>query len=99
MKEGSPVLTPKQRSFLKSRAHDLEPLLQLGKAGVTEGFLRELETALAREELVKIRIGKFVDANLEEVASKAKAELVAEVGRTAILYRPGDEPGIVLPAE
>ena len=93
------MLTAKQRAFLKSKAHAMEPLLQLGKAGATDGFLHELEVALSREELVKIRIGKFVEADLAELAKTAKAELVGEVGRTAILYRAAEEPKLSLPAD
>ncbi len=91
------MLTTKQRAFLRSRAHALQPRLQLGKAGVSDGFVRELEQALARDELVKVRIGRLVETDLAAVAAKASAELVGSVGRVAIFYRKGAEPAIELP--
>lgn len=64
---------------------------------MTEGFVKELEATLAREELVKIRVVKNVEVDLEELARKAKAELVVELGHTAIFYRAAQEPKLVLP--
>jgi RNA-binding protein len=91
-------LSPKQRAFLKSKAHDMEPKLQIGKNGLTDAFLKELEAALARDELVKVRVGKHVDEGLAgEAAGKVKAAFVAQVGRTAVFYRAAKEPTIELP--
>lgn len=93
-------LTAKQRAYLKSQAHALEPLLQIGKNGVTDNFLKELDGALEREELIKVRIGKFVDeTQADEAAKKTKAALVAKLGRTVIYYRPAEEPRIELPED
>ncbi len=73
--------------------------MQLGKAGVSEGFLRVLEDALKRNELIKLRLGRRVEVDLkEQVAAKVKCHLVHKVGRIAVLYRPFAEPKIVLPA-
>jgi len=94
----NPALTPAQLSFLRSRAHPLEPTVQLGKAGVSEGFLRVLEDALKRNELIKLRLGRRVEVDLKEVAAKVKSHLVHKVGRIVVLYRPFAEPQIVLPA-
>lgn len=92
------ALTPAQLSFLRSRAHPLEPNVQLGKAGVTEGFLRVLDEALKKDELIKVRLGRRVEVDLQEVAAKVKSALVHKVGRIVVLYRPFAEPQIVLPA-
>jgi RNA-binding protein len=91
-------LTPKQKAFLKSQAQALEAKLQIGKNGLSDGFLKELEVALERDELVKVKIGKHVEETLAlEAADKTKAALVAQLGRTAIYYRESDEPKISLP--
>lgn len=34
------MLTGKERSYLKSLAHNMDPLIQLGKDGINEGFLK-----------------------------------------------------------
>ena len=91
-------ITPKQRAFLKSQAQPLEAKLQIGKNGLSDAFLKELEVALDRDELVKVKIGKFVEETLaDEAAAKTRAALVARIGRTALYYRPGKEPKLVLP--
>ena len=91
-------LSAKQRAFLKSHAQTLDAKLQIGKNGLSDAFLKELEIALARDELVKVRIGKQVEETLAlEAASKTKSSLVAKLGRTALYYRAGKEPKISLP--
>ena len=51
-------LTGKQRRFLRALAHELEPVVQIGQAGVTPGVLAEIGRALETHELVKIRVGR-----------------------------------------
>ncbi|MBL4846290.1 MAG: YhbY family RNA-binding protein [Planctomycetes bacterium] len=91
------ALSPAQLSFLRSRAHPLEAGVQLGKAGATVGFLKVLDQALKREELVKIRLGRLVSIDLEAVAVQVKSTLVSKVGRKAVFYRPFAEPRLELP--
>lgn len=91
------TLTPVQLSFLRSRAHPLEAKVQLGKAGATVAFLKVLDQALKREELIKIRLGRRVEIDLHEVAKQVKSTLVHKVGRIAVIYRPFAEPQLVLP--
>jgi RNA-binding protein len=93
-------LSPKQKAFLKSQGQGLDPRLQIGKNGLTESFLKELDVALERDELVKVKVGKYVDGSdalVAEAASKASAALVATLGRTALYYRASKEPRLVLP--
>lgn len=96
-KQSMTPLTTKQVAFLRSRGHRLEPRLQLGKKGVNDGFRRELEQLLASEELVKIKLGKRVEVDLPGLAGELSATLVHHVGRTAVLYRPADEPKLKVP--
>jgi len=90
-------LTTKQVAFLRSKAHALGPLLHVGKEGVGEGLRRELDQALARQELVKVRLGRYVAADLAGLADALGAALVQRVGRMAVFYRPADEPILELP--
>ena len=92
------TLSPKQLRFLRSRAHTLEPRLSLGKQGASEGVRRELEALLAQNELIKVRIGKFVKLDLDALAKEFGAAVVHKVGRNLVLYRPAPEPTIQLPS-
>ena len=92
------ILSTKQVAFLRSRAHPLQPSLQLGKRGANDGFRRELEQLLASEELVKIKLGRRVEVDVvASLAGELGATLGHHVGRTAVLYRAADEPKLKIP--
>ena len=96
------ALTSKQRQFLKGRAHALSPVVRIGKSGLTPAVIQEAKTALRAHELVKVRI-EAEDADerralAERLAENADAQIVARVGKIAVLYRERDEdPDIRLP--
>ena len=48
------MINPKQRAFLKSLAHSIEPVMNIGKYGVNDETIRQLELAIEKRELVKI---------------------------------------------
>lgn len=89
------MLNSKQRSRLASLAQDLDALLQLGKAGATEGLIGQLERLLADHELVKLRFVDWKSSRRElalELAAATKSELVRLIGNTAILFRQQPDP-------
>ena len=49
------MITTKQRAFLRGLANRLDPIFQVGKNGVEDNFLKQLEEALEKRELIKIR--------------------------------------------
>ena len=85
------ALAPAQLKFLRARAHALRPVVLLGRNGPTEAVARELDAALERHELVKVRLAAADAAaratQLEGLASGAGAEIVQRVGHVATLYR------------
>ncbi|MBP5293099.1 MAG: ribosome assembly RNA-binding protein YhbY [Clostridia bacterium] len=97
-------LTSKQRAFLKSRAGSLQPVMQIGKDGITDHVVASADAALEARELIKITVLEtaFMDARdaLEELALQLHAQPVAAIGRKIILYRTAQDPKkrkIVLP--
>ena len=83
-------LTNKQRRWLKGQAHSLEPFVHVGKGGLSAGVLDQAEAALARHELVKVRLIADREERGEqaaELAQRTGAELIGTIGRVAILYR------------
>ena len=58
-------LTAKQKAFLKSQSQTLEAKLQIGKNGLSDNFVKELDIALERDEIVEVRVGKFVSGESE----------------------------------
>jgi RNA-binding protein len=95
----APVLSGRQRQALRGKAHRLEPVVQVGQAGVTGQVLRSVDDALAAHELIKVRLHQPEDkrAAAQALADGSGAVLCGLVGHTAILYRPDpDEPRITL---
>lgn len=96
-------LTPKQRSYLRSLAHPLKPIVQIGKDGISETLIRTLENAFNTRELLKVKVLEAAPESADEAGQMlaehiAGAQLVQVIGRTIVLFRPHpDKPRIVLP--
>lgn len=96
-------LSSKQRAHLRSLAHDLSPLAQIGHEGVTDAALQNLREAFHTRELLKVKVLDTAPLEARETADAIVAALddvhVAQtIGRTVVLYRPDpDDPEIVLP--
>lgn len=85
-------LNARQRAQLKARAHALEPIVQLGHAGLTDAVVTETDRALTAHELIKIRVGG-ADRDerasvIDDLCARTDAALVQRVGRVAVLWRP-----------
>jgi RNA-binding protein len=99
------VLTGKQRRYLRGLGHHLDPVVHVGKEGLSEGVAQACDAALEQHELVKVRVGEAADPSRHgrrdlagALAETVNAELVQVLGRTLLLYRRRrEEPSIVLP--
>jgi RNA-binding protein len=89
-----------QRRFLRAKANPLQPLVQVGEAGLTDGVVHAVDAALADHELIKVRLHAPPDrhALAAALAERAHAELCGVVGHTVILFRRNTErPRIRIP--
>ena len=91
------ALTPKQRSFLRGKAHHLNPVVMLGKEGVSEAIIKATDKALEDHELIKVKVpaedqDEF-HATVEELMAQTKAEIVQKIGHLLVIYRKAQEPG------
>lgn len=98
-------LTSKERAYLRSLANTLEPIFQFGKGGVTENYIKQIDTALEARELIKITLLENADTDARELAAelceKAHCQSVQIIGRKIVLYRMArdkDKRKITLPA-
>ena len=98
------MITSKQRSYLRSLAHNIDPLVYVGKQGVTENVVKELDNCLENKELVKVKLQEGCDLDpkvlANEMADQLGAEFVQAIGRKFSLYRQSSDPEkrqIVLP--
>jgi RNA-binding protein len=95
-------LTGKHKSYLRSLAHKLKPVVQIGHQGSTEGVLSALAVALERHELIKVKVSAEAESDADElapqIAKATKSQVAQIIGHTIVLYRRRDEdPKIVLP--
>lgn len=81
------TLNGADRRRLRALAQPKKAAVKVGKNGVQEGVLREIDAALARDELIKIYWKSASRADQEALAEEARAHLVGQVGGSVILYR------------
>lgn len=89
------MLTGKQKRYLRSLAHHLQPIFQVGKGGTNEHLIRHIAEALEVRELIKISVLNNCGEDAREVgaelAAGAQAELVQVIGKTIVLYKESKE--------
>lgn len=95
-------ISPSQRRYLRSLAHDLSPIILLGAKGATEAVVKELDQALAHHELVKVKLSggdsTERESQIDFLRRGTGAESVQQIGHVAVLFRRNaDEPKLALP--
>ena len=75
---------------LRSKSHSLDPVLNIGKNGVTASVVKEVNLKLKKNKLIKV---KFLSSAgdrkklVEELVSGTEATLIRSVGRIVVLYK------------
>ncbi len=94
------MITNKQRAKLKGIAVELDPIVHIGKEGITDNILVQIDQALKAREILKGTIQQNADLNTKEVLSqiceKLNAEPVLAIGRKFVLYRESEKKIIKL---
>lgn len=96
------MLSNKQRKYLRALANGIKPMIQMGKEGNKETFIRQLDMMLDSHELVKVNVLETSPMTAHEAANyfveRLEANYVQDIGRKFVLYREAKEdPQIVLP--
>lgn len=96
------MLTGKQKRFLRAMGNEMDPMLQVGKEGVTEAVVISGNEVIESRELIKGRVlqnsSEDPKAAAEDLANRMGAELVQVIGRNFLLYKESkDKPVIILP--
>ena len=85
------MITTKQRAFLRGLGNALDPVMQIGKEGISENVLTSVNLLLEARELVKVKVLKNNDDGVreiaEEIAKSLNAEVVQVIGNIFILYK------------
>lgn len=85
------MITSKQRAYLRGLANGIDSIFQIGKGGINENQLKQIDDALEKRELVKVHVleNAYLDtrAVCDEVASLLGAEPVQVIGKKFIIYK------------
>lgn len=95
-------MTSKQRAYLKGLASNIDAIFQVGKGGIEENFIKQVDTALEARELIKIKaLNTYFDGPATaavELSEATGAEVVQVIGTKFVLYRESKKnKKIVLP--
>lgn len=89
------MITSKQRARLRGLANSMDTILQIGKGGIGESTLSQVDDALTARELVKLRVLETSPVTAREAAAglaeKLRADVVQVIGTRFVLYRRNDK--------
>ena len=90
------MLNSKQRANLRAQASVLDPVFYVGKSGISDELVNQLENVLNARELIKIGVQENCDYTAreaaDEIAPRLDAEVVAVIGRKFVLFRVSKDP-------
>lgn len=85
------TLSSKNIKQLKKESHHLNPIFQVGKNGVTDNFIEQINEVLEKRELIKISVLQNCledkDDISEEISKSTNSNIVSIIGNTIIIYR------------
>lgn len=97
------MITTKQRAYLRSLANGIPAILQVGKEGVTEALIKNVDEALNAREIVKVSVLETSPVSSKEAIEEVMngihgCEAVQVIGRKFVVYKRNlKEPKIILP--
>lgn len=88
-------LTSKRRGYLRSLAQNLEPLVRIGKEGVSENLIKSIDDVIKSRELIKIKVLQNCEGDIKELVhdlvQKSGSELVHTIGKTIVIFKENKE--------
>lgn len=85
------MLTSKQRAALRAMANGIDPIMQVGKGGISENLIKTVSDALEAKELIKMKVldnsAESAKSAAEELAAATDSDVVCVVGTKFVLYR------------
>ncbi|MBR2133171.1 MAG: ribosome assembly RNA-binding protein YhbY [Eubacterium sp.] len=92
-------MTSKERAALRAKANPLEPIIQIGKEGMSDNLINQIDDTLDVRELIKIRVHLETSPEspkelAQKLADALGADVVQVIGGVIVLYREADEERI-----
>ena len=96
----SSSLSNPQKRYLRGLAHDLKPIIMVGAIGPTDTVIAELDAALERHELIKVKFAaedrETRDAWIEQLIEKSSVSLISRIGNVAIVFRRSKDKALII---
>ena len=93
------MLNSKQRAALRGIASNYETIFQIGKGGISETLISQVDDALRKRELIKLRelYNSIYTAReaAEEIASKTGADVVQVIGSRFVLFKRNPKEPVI----
>ncbi len=93
------MLTSKQRAQLRALANPIETILQVGKSGVGEQLIKQVNDALTARELIKLRVLETAPGSVKEIAEElaqaTQSDVVLTIGTRFVLYRRNNKKPVI----
>lgn len=93
------MLNSKQRALLRGIASNYETIFQIGKGGISETMISQVDDALRKRELIKLRV---LDNSMytareaaEEIASKTGADVVQVIGSRFVIFKRNHKEPVI----
>lgn len=88
-------MTSKERAYWRGQANSLEPIIQIGKEGITDNLITQIDDTLDNRELIKIRVHLETAPNAprafaDEIGARLGADVIQVIGGVIVLYRKAD---------
>ena len=85
------MLSTKEKKALKSFAHPLKPIIQIGKDGLSDNLFITISQALKAHELIKVSVLETCPDPKEQlildICARCHCEIVHSIGRTLVFYK------------
>ena len=93
------MLTSKQRAYLRGLASSYETIFQIGKGGISENLIQQVNDALRKRELIKLRVldNSMLTAReaADQLAEAVKADVVQVIGSRFVLFKRNEKEPVI----
>lgn len=93
------MLTSKQRAYLRGIASTYDTIFQVGKGGISENLIQQVDDALRVRELIKLRVLDTCEYSSREageiLAEATKSEVVQVIGSKFVLFRRNPKKPVI----
>ena len=92
------MLSSKKRAKIRSIVHEIKPNVMIGKDGITENIIEEIDNILLNKEIAKIKLLNNFDEDIKDVveslSNKTDSYVISVMGNVIILYRYSEKEGV-----